>query len=591
MSTSPQHAARGKAPAVSSRTQSPVLQRTCACGGHAGGAGECENCRKKKESGTLQRRGTSQASPSQASTEAPAIVHDVLRSPGRPLDRDTRGFMESRFGHDFSGVRVHTDPQAADSARAVQAEAYTVGRQIVFGNSSYAPTTRAGRRLLAHELTHVVQQSGQPSGAGGGLRVGSPTDSAEHEAELVSDIVTGTPAVGVPRPPILVDTSVTVPHLRRRNIFDAIAGLFKGDSFGQAELQAYLKHLDTTGSIEGFNESDNKARAVVNAWRLGGSPYVLTAQRKILLIKEMQSGFTGDDDELAILEILERSYNGELGMIFGSVGVADLNSDFHGEEWDLLQGFYARRFEGGMPEMLKGRIAPKGLPVALGTDLTKANDVIDFQLPGAVTDWNIPCVLGILCSQDKAVVAKLPLITVKVADAIFYDNPFYDGSSWTTKRFDAAGIFNRVQRLLMVLRKDDCPTVAFTFFHEVRHLNQAAGLDVVSAETDAYLTTEQWSIDRGLPGRPSLRMEDPVTKKTVPDPAKIDTLVRDHYAGVAAVPGERVIGKTAAGHTQIRRPNGTTYTRPPQAGDTFQAPRQVSNVTTISPAAWVCPAP
>ena len=86
-------------------------------------------------------------------------------------------------------------------------------------------------------------------------------------------------------------------------------------------------------------------------------------------------------------------------------------------------------------------------------------------------------------------------------------------------------------------------------------------------------------------------MEDPVTKKTVPDPAKIDTLVRDHYAGVAAVPGERVIGKTAAGHTQIRRPNGTTYTRPPQAGDTFQAPRQVSNVTTISPAAWVCPAP
>jgi hypothetical protein len=303
----------------------------------------------------------------------------------------------------------------------------------------------------------------------------------------------------------------------------------------------------------------------------------------------MQAGFTGDDDELAILEILERSYTGELGMIFGSIGVADLNSDFHGAEWSQLQSFYSRRFEGGMAAMLKGAIKPKGLPVALGTDLTKADEIIDNQLPGAVTDWNVPCVLGILCSQDKAVVAGLPLLTVKVADAIFYDNPFYDGTNWITRRFEAGGIFNRQQRLLMVLRKDDCPTVAFTFFHEVRHLNQAPGLDVVTAETDAYLTTEQWSIDRGLPGRPSLRTEDPNTKKTVPDPTKIDQLVRDHYAGVSAVPGERVIGRTAAGKTEIRRPNGTTYTRPPQTGDTYQAPRQVSNVTTIAPAAWVCP--
>ena len=497
--------------------------------------------------------------------------------------------MESRFGHDFSGVRVHTDQQAAASATAVQAEAYTVGRQVVFGNSFYAPHTPAGRRLLAHELTHVVQQRGQPSRSSGPLRVGSATDHSEREAERVSDIVAGTPARGTPRPPLLIDTGVALPYLRRRNIFDSIAGLFKGDTFGEADLQTYLKHLDGTGAIEGFNESDNKARAVVDAWRLGGSPYVLTAQRKILLIREMQAGFTGDDDELAILEILERWYNGELSMIFGAIGVDDLNSDFHGAEWGQLQGFYSRRFEGGLAAMLKGRLAPKGLPVALGTDLTKADDVIDNELPGAVTRWNVPCVLGILCSQDKAVVAGLPLLTVKVADAIFYDNPFYDGTTWTTRRFDAGGIFNRQQRLLMVLRKEDCAAVAFTFFHEVRHLNQAAGLDVVSAETDAYLTTEQWSINRGLPGRPALRTVDPNTGKAVPDPTKIDELVRDHYAGVSAVPGERVIGRTAAGHTQIRRPDGATYTRPPQAGDTYQAPRQVSNVTTIAPAAWVCP--
>lgn len=91
---------------------------------------------------------------------APPIVDDVLRSSGEPLDHDTRHFMESRFGHDFGGVRVHTGAQASASARAVQALAYTVGNNIVFGSGRYAPSENSGRRLLAHELTHVIQQTG-----------------------------------------------------------------------------------------------------------------------------------------------------------------------------------------------------------------------------------------------------------------------------------------------------------------------------------------------------------------------------------------------------------------------------------------------
>lgn len=92
-------------------------------------------------------------------SEVPPIVHDVLRSPGQPLDAQTRAFMEPRFGHDFSNVRVHTDENAAESARAVDALAYTVGHNVVFGAGQYAPNTGVGRRLLAHELTHVAQQS------------------------------------------------------------------------------------------------------------------------------------------------------------------------------------------------------------------------------------------------------------------------------------------------------------------------------------------------------------------------------------------------------------------------------------------------
>jgi len=89
---------------------------------------------------------------------APPIVHEVLGSAGRPLDGGTRAFMEQRFGHDFGRVRVHTDARAAESARAVAARAWTVGNDVAFGAGAYAPSTAEGRHLLAHELTHVLQQ-------------------------------------------------------------------------------------------------------------------------------------------------------------------------------------------------------------------------------------------------------------------------------------------------------------------------------------------------------------------------------------------------------------------------------------------------
>lgn len=88
----------------------------------------------------------------------PPIVYDVLSSPGQPLDTESRTFFEPRFGHDFSLVRVHTDAKAAESAQAVHASAYTVGRDICFARGRYAPATTDGRRLLLHELSHVVQQ-------------------------------------------------------------------------------------------------------------------------------------------------------------------------------------------------------------------------------------------------------------------------------------------------------------------------------------------------------------------------------------------------------------------------------------------------
>ncbi|MGB8341278.1 MAG: DUF4157 domain-containing protein [Chthoniobacterales bacterium] len=89
------------------------------------------------------------------------IVYEGLRSPGQPLDSSTKAFFESRFAHDFGKVRVHAGEMAAKSAEAVNARAYTVGGDIVFGTGQYRPEENEGRRLLAHELTHVCQQSAQ----------------------------------------------------------------------------------------------------------------------------------------------------------------------------------------------------------------------------------------------------------------------------------------------------------------------------------------------------------------------------------------------------------------------------------------------
>lgn len=132
--------------------RSNVLQRRCACAGSSGLAGECTGCSRTQLH--LQRRVAVKPAPSSMSS----IVHDGLRAPGQPLDAATRAFFEPRFGHDFSQVRVHADAQAHDAARAVNALAYTVGGDIVLQRGAYQPFTVAGQALLAHELTHTIQQ-------------------------------------------------------------------------------------------------------------------------------------------------------------------------------------------------------------------------------------------------------------------------------------------------------------------------------------------------------------------------------------------------------------------------------------------------
>lgn len=173
-----------KAPSAPSSRALGQLQRKCACGNQTHGDEECQACQQKRLS--LQRKRSHQAEPG----EIPAIVHEVVQSPGEPLDSKTRAFFEPRFNHDFSRVRVHTDTRAANSAEAVNALAYTVGQNIAFASQQYAPGSPAGQHLLAHELTHVLQQNTSSAQVNG---IDHPQSSLEQEATRTAEHIVAGP--------------------------------------------------------------------------------------------------------------------------------------------------------------------------------------------------------------------------------------------------------------------------------------------------------------------------------------------------------------------------------------------------------------
>lgn len=176
----------------------------CACG-KASRNEECTECRNK----TLQRSPLGGDGP----VVAPPSVQEALCSPGQPLDPGVRAAMDAGFGHHFGNVRVHTDSRAADSARAVNALAYTVGQDIVFASGAYDPSTAPGRRLLAHELAHTIQQGEGAAGPQARLEVAPVDDPLEAEADrLAARALSGTAAGGAAAPGLAATPSAPRVH-------------------------------------------------------------------------------------------------------------------------------------------------------------------------------------------------------------------------------------------------------------------------------------------------------------------------------------------------------------------------------------------
>lgn len=248
-------ATRDTAVPVVTRVSSALLQRKCDCGQHTIGGAKCEECREKSGM-ALQRRAMSQTGPA----TVPPIVHEVLRSPGQPLDRATRDFMEPRFGRDFSGVRVHTDAQAAESAQAVTALAYTVGRDVVFGKDQYSPGSLAGNELLAHELTHVVQQENALQEPPQALRsVSGPQDPAEREAARVA-AGERVRVMGVPDPLLQRALATDDPEELLKLVPNAKKKLSREERAAKAKNKAMIDELFKPPTQKDFRPEDADTR-------------------------------------------------------------------------------------------------------------------------------------------------------------------------------------------------------------------------------------------------------------------------------------------------------------------------------------------
>jgi predicted deacylase len=181
--------------------------------------GSCRSSDDPEDPAAVQRAVLPGATSAAASDAQRAAIQTGVRGGGSPLDPASHGELGRRFGHDFSAVRIHRDGAAAASARSLGARAYTVGHDIVFGADAWAPHTIDGQRLLAHELTHVVQQvrAPRPSSAQAALPVSQPGDPAEQEADRVAAVVTGAaggaPGIAPPihaAPPSLARTALPV---------------------------------------------------------------------------------------------------------------------------------------------------------------------------------------------------------------------------------------------------------------------------------------------------------------------------------------------------------------------------------------------
>jgi predicted deacylase len=316
-------------------TAEGMIRRKCDCGG------ECPECKAKH-----------------AAHDIPAIVHENMHSIGQPLDAATRAYFEPRFGHDFSRVKVHNDARAHAAARAVHAAAYTVGADITFAAGQFQPATPAGKRLLAHELTHVVQQQHAAATPQAALKLGAPAGAAEQEAEHIAAAIeqgaklpgiTAQPVASLARAKFDVETiskdanehAQTVVPIGKSSIFVALLFLKYGLQRTSGDLtmaadypKGFVVPTDKTKRVSSKPEADQTNVTLSNIPVAAHFfPTFFPARGKALVI----GGFHGDERpgfQATDALVDELTKNGGAGLAFNTIIIPRLNAAAIKDELD-----------------------------------------------------------------------------------------------------------------------------------------------------------------------------------------------------------------------------------------------------------------
>jgi hypothetical protein len=383
-------------PANAGATPTRLLQR-CSCGGKSGGT--CEACRKKKQ---MQRKaaGGSTLDLTESFDVSPSLTHG-----GTPVPDDLRASLGPLFGTDFADVRLHDDATSHATARDVEARAFTLGQHIHFGAGEFRPKEREGRQILAHELTHTLQQRGSVDDAHAPVSIDAPDSHRERDADRAAERVTHGERVGVESGGAGRATAAGGPMQRlvqRVGFWQTLARLFFEGTFSDKELLDYLQYLDDHSFIEGDFDSDNKARAIIKRWRSGDKKFRPTLKQKKFMLLEMIDGPTFDADEQAILEMLRGSTDSEVVELIGVAGGEEaLKSEFHWSESDelnaFLDAFHAKKSHSpvGSEELEKGKVAIKDIFV----DQSSPQVVKLFYADGRIESNTCSAGKGTCCAE------------------------------------------------------------------------------------------------------------------------------------------------------------------------------------------------
>ncbi len=327
---------------------------------------------------------------------APPVVHEVLGEAGQPLHAETRALMESRFGHDFSKVRVHADGKAAESAQAVNALAYTVGSDIVLGTGQYAPETNEGRKLMAHELTHVVQQKTAPKKtAKANLILAEGNDVFEHEAEQAAQSSTtldSTQHVTVTEKnnqEIGIRISPTPSGRLQRQL---VTPLGQGGGFHGLMERDRQATRGTEGSKSGMSISE----AIQGGWRLVrelDEKVLRTAtipQRLTMLSELIQAYWTGSKEEEAIIRILSTTTLSQASELVKQLSEQTVNGKPYLDELDRVVDFGNNlELHNVLSELrLKAMGPEKGIKALQAAPILPWHDVMGFFEDAAVFSFS-----------------------------------------------------------------------------------------------------------------------------------------------------------------------------------------------------------